>query len=176
MRETSTYIFQLRHQLRIDFSDLAHVVAVTGMQDASLDLVTDFVTIVSQFWTLAQMPGSQGEHLIHDRSRALFLGQCQCITPALHGQFHGHLFGELHGDFITVDHTQHGHGRTQAQVTHAMTTLAGDFLPLIFQREAVQFDDVVQHPSEDRHDLTVAVPIETCFRCERVDDEVGQVD
>ena len=90
--------------------------------------------------------------------------------------FFRHFFGELAGFFRAVFHFQHGHRGAQAQKAHAVTTLAHDFDALLFQRQAVDFDHVVEHAGEHAHDFFVFFPIERGFVGERVADEFGQID
>src|SRR3546814_7458210 len=60
--------------------------------------------------------------------------------------------------FRSVLHPQHGHGRTQAQETHAVAALAHDLVALLLQRQAVDLDHVVEHAGEHAHDFPVLVP------------------
>ncbi len=57
-----------------------------------------------------------------------------------------------------------------------MATLAQDFLALLFQRQAVHFDHVVEHAGEHAHDFLVLLPVEARLVGEGVAHEGGQVD
>ena len=56
-----------------------------------------------------------------------------------------------------------------------MAALVGDFVALLFQRQAVDFHDVVQHAREDTHHLAVLLIVEAGLVGERVVHEHGQV-
>ncbi len=57
-----------------------------------------------------------------------------------------------------------------------MAALAGDFVTLLLQRQAVDLDYVVQHASEGSDHFAVFVPVEICLVGERLAHELGEVD
>ncbi len=57
-----------------------------------------------------------------------------------------------------------------------MAALAQDLAALLFQRQAVDLDDVVEHAREHAHDFLVLVPVEARLRPERIAHEGRQVD
>src|SRR3546814_11495507 len=78
--------------------------------------------------------------------------------------------------FRSVLHPQHGHGRTQAQETHAVAALAHDLVALLLQWQAVDLDHVVEHAGEHAHDFPVLVPVERGIVGERLVNELGKVE
>ena len=74
-----------------------------------------------------------------------------------------------------VLHAQHGDGRAQPQEAHAVAALADDFLALRRQRQAVDFDHVVEHAGEYLHHLAIGLPIEARIVGERIDHEFGEI-
>ena len=176
MSKARTMLGQRRDQLRLHLGELLHVAAVTGMQDAPRHPVADLVAVPAQFRPFAQHLGRDLELLGEDRRHALFTGNFQRLLPALHGQHLADLFGEGQRLRRTIRHLEHGHGRAQAQEPHAVSALGLDLAALPGQRQATDLDHVVEHAGEDRHHLTVTLPVEAWILAERIDHEAGKVD
>ena len=57
-----------------------------------------------------------------------------------------------------------------------MPAFVENFLALLFQRQAIDFNDVVEHSGENGDDVLISVPVETGFFRERVLNELREVD
>lgn len=57
-----------------------------------------------------------------------------------------------------------------------MPALAKDFLALLFQRQAVDFHHVVEHPGKHPHHFAETVPVEARLVAKWLLDEAGEVD
>ena len=166
---------QLLHQLRGHGGHALHVARVQRVQLAALDLLADLPAVLLHLRALAQHLGGDLELLVHDRGRALLLGQRQRHFPAGQRHLAAHVLGELHRVGLAVLHAQHGDRAAQAQEAHAVAALAQDLVALLLQRQAVDLDHVVEHAGEHPHHFLVFLPVEAGLVRERVAHELGQV-
>ena len=176
MREARTGLGQALDELGVELADLLHVAAVLGVQHAALDHVAFLVAVARELGALAQQLGGDFEVLIHDRGRTLLAGQLQGLAPAGQRHLAGDLLGEVDRIGIAVLHAQHGERRAQAEEAHAVAALAHDLVALLFQRQAVDLHDVVEHAREHGDHLAVLVPVEVGLVSEGLAHEFGQVD
>ena len=161
MGEAGANLRQIVNQLRINLSDLLHVTAIAGVQHLALDRVALLVAVLDHRRALTQHFSGDREILFEDRRRPFFLSQFQGHPPACYSHFAGYLPGKRQGFWRPVLHAQQGQRGTQAQIAHAMTTLADDFMALFIQRQAIDFHHVVQHSGKYGHHFAIGDPIET---------------
>src|SRR5690606_7605896 len=96
--------------------------------------------------------------------------------PARDRELARDVLGELYRLGRAVAHAEQRERRAEAEEAHAVAPLAKDLVALLRQRQAVDLDDIVEHPREDLHDLAELVPIEVRVFRERRDDEFREVD
>ncbi len=175
VREARARLGELLDEFRRLTGDALHVTAVARVQDAPGHLVARLVAVRGHLGTLAQHFLGDLELLVHDRGRALLLGELQRFFPARQREFTRHVLGKLHGIGLAVFHAQHRDGGTEAQETHAVAALALDLVALLRQGQAVDFHDVVQHACKRLDDLAERIPVEARLLRERVHYETCQV-
>ncbi len=176
MGEARALLGQRLDQLGRVLGDLLHVTRILRVQHATGDLIADLVAVFRHFRTLTQHLGGDFEGLAQQRCRTLLLGQLQRLLPADQRHLAGDFLGKHAGFRAAIAQLEQCQGRAETEEAHTMAALAFDFMALLFERQAVDLDDVVEHAGEDAHDFAILVPIEARIGAERVDDEVGQVD
>ena len=170
-----TDLGQFINEFRCRRCNALHVAAVPCVQDATRHLVAGLIAIGGHLGPFAEHLLGHLEELVHDRCRSFLFREFEAFLPAGDRQFAGNALGELDGLRIAVLHPQHRDRRAEAQEAHAVAALALDFVTLLRQRQAIDLDDVVEHPRESLDDLAEVVPVECSVLSERIDDEARQV-
>ena len=129
--EARAMLGKLFNEFRVFGSNALHVAAVTSVQDATRHLVTDLVAVRPHLGTPAQHLFRHLERLVHDRRRALFLGEHETFFPAGKRELTSDFLGECYRRVVAVLHAQHRDGGTEAQEAHAMTALALNLIALL---------------------------------------------
>ena len=145
------------------------------MQQAPRNARAYFPAVLLHLRTLAQHLGGDIELLVHDGRGTLLARQFQARFPAGNRHLARSVLGELHRLGAAVFHAQQREGGAQAQEAHAVAALAHDLVALLFQRQAVDLDHVVEHAREGAHHFAVFVPVEARLLGERIDDETREV-
>ncbi len=164
------------NQLRLLLRHLLHIAAVLGMEHLAQNPVADTPAISDQLGTLTYHILGDLERLIHHRGCTLLLRQFDTGLPAGDRQLLGHHLGELEGIGCTILHPQHGHGGAETEEAHTVAALAHDLVTLLFQRQTVDLDHVIQHAGEDAYRLAVGLPVKGGVLGERLLDKAGEVD
>src|SRR4029078_1243177 len=110
------------------------------------------------------------------RPRALPLGRVAPRLPTGERELSRHVLGELDRLGRAVSHAEQRDRGAEAEEAHAVTAFAQDLFTLLGQWQAVDLDDVVEHPREDLEALAEFTPIEVSVIAERRDDELREVD
>ena len=155
--------------------ELLHVARVTRQQHPSGHFVADLVAVAAHLRATDKHGLGDGELVRHDRRRALFGGQIDTDLPANLGHFARHALGEFKRLGRAVFHPEKRERGAEAEEAHAMAALVMDFMPLLFERQAVDFDHVVEHAREYRHHFAVLFPIEAHSLSKRLFHEFGQI-
>ena len=131
MSKSSALLNDGVHQFGLFQRQRLHVMTVFRVQDLAGQFVAKFNAVCRHFRTTSQHLAGHFKLLVHNGSRPFFTRQVQTNFPARNSHLLAHFLSELEGVFLPVFHLQHGQRRTQAQETHAMTTLTSDFLTLL---------------------------------------------
>ena len=146
------------------------------MKDLAFNFVTNFVSISGHFRPIAQHLCGDFKFLFHNRRGAFFFGEFQSGFPAYQCQYLRDLFSECYRSTIAIRHTHHGNCRPKTKVAHPVATFAFDFYALFVKRQAINFDNVVEHSSKNRNHFLKLNPIEFCLAGKRLLNKSAKVD
>src|ERR1700761_3945485 len=176
MSETRAYFREVMYQLRRDRRDALHVTTVFRVQKTAGNFGTGLPAITGHLGTLTEHFLCNGELFFHDGRRPLLAREIESCLPTSHRHLPGNILGKLHGLRRAVLHSHERDGAAQSEETHSVAALAHDLTALLFQRQAVDLDHVIEHARESLDNFLVFDPVELGKLRERMLDEACQVD